>query len=53
MSEHDFIEECEHPETNLALIDDNSNDENDVDDETMSGKKIKYKFNDFLRILKI
>lgn len=33
-----FMDECEHAETNLTLLDDNSNDENDVDDETMSGK---------------
>lgn len=32
-----FLDECERPETNL-IIEENSNDENDVDDETMSGK---------------
>ncbi|XP_016844823.1 uncharacterized protein LOC100121202 isoform X1 [Nasonia vitripennis] len=39
LSDHDmFMDECEHAETNLTLLDDNSNDENDVDDETMSGE---------------
>lgn len=39
MSEHEnFLDECEHTETNSALLDDNFNDENDVDNETMSGE---------------
>lgn len=33
-----FMDDCEHVETNLTLLDDNSNDENDVDDEAMSGE---------------
>ncbi|KAI4477316.1 hypothetical protein M0804_012906 [Polistes exclamans] len=38
LSEHDiYIAECENTERTLTLLDDNSNDENDVDDETMSG----------------
>ncbi|XP_076232623.1 uncharacterized protein LOC143178072 isoform X3 [Calliopsis andreniformis] len=38
-SEHDiYLDECEHIEPHLTLLDDNSNDENDVDDETMSGE---------------
>lgn len=38
LSEHDiYLDECEHNEPHLTLLDDNSNDENDVDDETMSG----------------
>lgn len=38
-SEHDiYLDECENNEPNLTLLDDNSNDENDVDDETMSGE---------------
>ncbi|CAL7947562.1 unnamed protein product [Xylocopa violacea] len=38
LSEHDiYLDECEHNDPNLTLLDDNSNDENDVDDETMSG----------------
>nr|XP_033326823.1 E3 ubiquitin-protein ligase TRIM37-like isoform X1 [Megalopta genalis] len=37
-SEHDiYLDECEHNEPHLTLLDENSNDENDVDDETMSG----------------
>ncbi|XP_043281811.1 uncharacterized protein [Venturia canescens] len=36
MSEHDiYLDDCE---PNVTLPDDNSNDENDVDDETMSGE---------------
>ncbi|XP_033302692.1 E3 ubiquitin-protein ligase TRIM37-like isoform X3 [Bombus bifarius] len=39
LSEHDiYLDECEHNEPHLTLLDDNSNDENDVDDETMSGE---------------
>ncbi|KAG7209064.1 hypothetical protein KM043_015221 [Ampulex compressa] len=39
LSEHDiYLDECEHSEPHLTLLDDNSNDENDVDDETMSGE---------------
>ncbi|XP_058794150.1 E3 ubiquitin-protein ligase TRIM37-like [Phymastichus coffea] len=39
ISEHEmFLGECEHIETNSALLDDNFNDENDVDNETMSGE---------------
>ncbi|XP_015439600.1 PREDICTED: E3 ubiquitin-protein ligase TRIM37-like [Dufourea novaeangliae] len=39
LSEHDiYLDECEHNEPHLMLLDDNSNDENDVDDETMSGE---------------
>ncbi|XP_014214226.1 uncharacterized protein LOC106643567 [Copidosoma floridanum] len=39
LSEHEvFIDEGEHAETNLNLLDENSNDENDVDNETMSGE---------------
>ncbi|XP_017752334.1 PREDICTED: uncharacterized protein LOC108545305 isoform X2 [Eufriesea mexicana] len=39
LSEHDiYMDECEHNQTYLTLVDDNSNDENDVDDETMSGE---------------
>ncbi|XP_043253981.1 E3 ubiquitin-protein ligase TRIM37-like [Colletes gigas] len=39
LSEHDiYLEECDHNEPHLTLLDDNSNDENDVDDETMSGE---------------
>ncbi|XP_017882456.1 E3 ubiquitin-protein ligase TRIM37-like isoform X2 [Ceratina calcarata] len=39
LSEHDiYLDECEHNEPHLTLPDDNSNDENDVDDETMSGE---------------
>ncbi|XP_071560509.1 uncharacterized protein [Temnothorax nylanderi] len=38
LSEHDiFMDECEHNEPNLTLLD-MANDENDVDDETMSGE---------------
>ncbi|CAK9823289.1 E3 ubiquitin-protein ligase TRIM37 [Anthophora retusa] len=38
LSEHDiYLDECEHNAPHLTLLDDNSNDENDVDDETMSG----------------
>ncbi|KAF3426500.1 hypothetical protein E2986_00449 [Frieseomelitta varia] len=38
LSEHDiYLDECEHNEPHITLLDDNSNDENDVDDETMSG----------------
>lgn len=33
-----FLDECEHPEGNMGILDENSNDENDVDVETMSGK---------------
>lgn len=39
ISEHDiYLDECDNNEPNLTLLDDNSNDENDVDDETMSGE---------------
>ncbi|XP_047344875.1 uncharacterized protein LOC124947157 isoform X2 [Vespa velutina] len=39
LNEHDiYIAECENTERTLTLLDDNSNDENDVDDETMSGE---------------
>lgn len=39
LSEHDvYLDDCEHNEPPLTLLDDNSNDENDVDDETMSGE---------------
>ncbi|XP_033214708.1 uncharacterized protein LOC117171462 isoform X2 [Belonocnema kinseyi] len=39
LSEHDiYLDDCENNEPNLTLLDDNSNDENDVDDETMSGE---------------
>ncbi|KAK2583315.1 hypothetical protein KPH14_009317 [Odynerus spinipes] len=39
LSEHDiYIAECENTERALTLLDENSNDENDVDDETMSGE---------------
>ncbi|XP_043512448.1 E3 ubiquitin-protein ligase TRIM37-like isoform X2 [Frieseomelitta varia] len=39
LSEHDiYLDECEHNEPHITLLDDNSNDENDVDDETMSGE---------------
>ncbi|XP_015176383.1 PREDICTED: E3 ubiquitin-protein ligase TRIM37-like [Polistes dominula] len=39
LSEHDiYIAECENTERTLTLLEDNSNDENDVDDETMSGE---------------
>lgn len=38
LSEHDiFMDECEHNEPNITLLD-LTNDENDVDDETMSGE---------------
>ncbi|KAL6429542.1 hypothetical protein ACFW04_007472 [Cataglyphis niger] len=38
LSEHDiFMNECEHNEPNVTLLD-LTNDENDVDDETMSGE---------------
>ncbi|XP_070150409.1 uro-adherence factor A isoform X2 [Polyergus mexicanus] len=38
LSEHDiFMDECEHNEPNVTLLD-LTNDENDVDDETMSGE---------------
>ncbi|KAJ8687343.1 hypothetical protein QAD02_023137 [Eretmocerus hayati] len=33
-----FMEDCERTGNNLSLLDDNLNDENDVDDETMSGE---------------
>ncbi|KAG5322098.1 TRI37 ligase, partial [Acromyrmex heyeri] len=37
LNEHDiFMDECEHNEPNITLLD-LTNDENDVDDETMSG----------------
>lgn len=37
LSEHEiYLDECEHNEPNVALLD-LTNDENDVDDETMSG----------------
>ncbi|XP_076227984.1 uncharacterized protein LOC116434883 isoform X2 [Nomia melanderi] len=39
LSEHDiYLDECERNKPVLTLLDDNSNDENDVDDETMSGE---------------
>lgn len=39
LSEHDiYIAECENTERALTLLDDNSNDENDVDVKTMSGE---------------
>ncbi|XP_054008559.1 E3 ubiquitin-protein ligase TRIM37-like isoform X3 [Hylaeus anthracinus] len=39
LSEHDiYLDDCDHNEPHLTLLDDNSNDENDVDDETMSGE---------------
>ncbi|XP_020707775.2 uncharacterized protein LOC105685580 isoform X2 [Athalia rosae] len=39
LSEHDiYLDDCDHNDTNLGILDDNSNDENDVDDETMSGE---------------
>ncbi|XP_044734423.1 E3 ubiquitin-protein ligase TRIM37-like [Chrysoperla carnea] len=39
LSEHEgSIDECEHHEANVGILDENSNDENDVDDETMSGE---------------
>ncbi|XP_015510377.1 uncharacterized protein LOC107217383 isoform X2 [Neodiprion lecontei] len=39
LSEHDiYLDDCDHHDTNLGILDDNSNDENDVDDETMSGE---------------
>lgn len=38
-----FMDECEQSETNL--LDDNSADENDVDDETMSGKIFEVVYN--------
>ncbi|XP_011702182.1 PREDICTED: uncharacterized protein LOC105458510 [Wasmannia auropunctata] len=38
LSEHDiYMDECEHNEPNITLLD-LTNDENDVDDETMSGE---------------
>ncbi|KAL0115521.1 hypothetical protein PUN28_010800 [Cardiocondyla obscurior] len=38
LSEHDiYMDECEHNEPNVTLLD-LTNDENDVDDETMSGE---------------
>lgn len=38
MSERDgYLEECDQPEGNMGILDENSNDENDVDVETMSG----------------
>ncbi|XP_018350094.1 PREDICTED: uncharacterized protein LOC108753202 [Trachymyrmex septentrionalis] len=38
LNEHDiFMDECEHNEPNITLLD-LTNDENDVDDETMSGE---------------
>lgn len=40
LSEHDiYLDDCE---ANVTLPDDNSNDENDVDDETMSGIKFMW-----------
>ncbi|XP_046744959.1 E3 ubiquitin-protein ligase TRIM37-like isoform X2 [Diprion similis] len=39
LSEHDiYLDDCDHRDANLGILDDNSNDENDVDDETMSGE---------------
>lgn len=41
LSEHDiYLEDCDNNEPGSTLLDDNSNDENDVDDETMSGEMI-------------
>lgn len=41
MSEHEgSLDDCENHEANVGVLDENSNDENDVDDETMSGKQI-------------
>lgn len=42
MSEHEiYLDDCE---PNVTLPDDNSNDENDVDDETMSGMSLFFFF---------
>ncbi|XP_018394310.1 PREDICTED: uncharacterized protein LOC108773090 [Cyphomyrmex costatus] len=39
LNEHDiFMDECEHNEPNITTLLDLTNDENDVDDETMSGE---------------
>jgi len=37
------MDECEHNEPNITLLD-LTNDENDVDDETMSGMQILYTY---------
>ncbi|XP_012275066.1 uncharacterized protein LOC105696857 isoform X2 [Orussus abietinus] len=39
LSEHDiYLDDCDQNDPNVTILDDNSNDENDVDDETMSGE---------------
>lgn len=43
LSEHDiYMDECEHNEPTITTLLEMTNDENDVDDETMSGMRITH-----------